>query len=118
MIRTLSPASSNTSCSSSEQPPSTHTRRLSFHALARRLSDSKKSLLDNLPHHQQHITRFRNRAKSFLSSSLLDHLSDIHRSSSERRNSSTAVYKSSSSNLFKLYLQKYLNRTNFLYLDH
>lgn len=96
MIGALSTTSPNTSCSSNEHQPSpsppNHTRRSTLHAIATRLSDSKKSLLEQIPHHQRQLTRFRKRAKSFLSSTLVDHLSDISSISSDRRNSSTGVY--------------------------
>jgi hypothetical protein len=95
MIRTLSTTSSNTSCSSNEHPlsppPTSRTRRFTLHSLATRLSDSKKNLLEQIPHHQQQLTRIRKRAKVFLSSSISDQLEDINSSSSNRRNSSAGV---------------------------
>jgi hypothetical protein len=102
MIGTLSTASSNSSCSSNEHqsslsplPPSTNrSRRFTFNSIATRLSDSKKNFLEQIPHHQQQLTRFRKRAGSFLSSTLTDHLSDIQSPLSERRSSAAGVYKS------------------------
>jgi hypothetical protein len=96
MIGTLSTTSSISSCSSDEhQPPSpsSRPRRSTFHSIARRLSDSKKNFLEQIPHHQQRLTHFRKRAKSFLSSTLIDHLADVHPSSSDKRNSCSGVYK-------------------------
>ena len=96
MLRTLSTTSSNTSCSSNEHqspPPETsRTRRFTLHSLAARLSDSKKNFLEQIPHHQQQLTRFRKRAKTFLSSTLTNSLEDIDLSSSTRRNSSAGVH--------------------------
>jgi len=117
MIRTLSPASSNTSCSSNEHrppSPSTRPRRFTLNSIATRLSDSKKNFLEQIPHHQQQLTSFRKRARSFLSSSLIDHLSEFNSSSSsDRRNSSTGVYKSRINFIFsKLYKKK----TNKLFI--
>jgi len=94
MIRTFSTASSNTSCSSIEHPspsPSSNTHRFTLHSLVARLSDSKNNLLEQIPHQQQRLTRFKKRAKSFLSSSLTDHLADENLSSSNRRNSAAGV---------------------------
>jgi hypothetical protein len=94
MIRTLSTASSDTSCSSTDhQSPSSHTRRFTLHSIATRFSDSKKHFFDHIPHQQQ-LTRFRKRAKNFLSTTLIDQLTDTHLSKPDRRNSSSTVYKS------------------------
>jgi hypothetical protein len=109
MIRTLSTASSNTSSSSNEQQPpspSSRPRRFTLHSIATRISDSKKNFLEQIPHHQQQLTRFRKRAKSFLSSTLIDHLTDVHLSSSDRRNSTTGVYKSQNKNFLNFTKQK------------
>lgn len=96
MIGTLSTTSSNSSCSSNEHQsppsPSTRPRRFTLHSIATRLSDSKKNFLEQIPHHQQQLTRFRKRAKSFLSTTLIDHLSDVHTSMSDRRNSTAGVF--------------------------
>ena len=83
MIRTLSKALSNTSCNSTDT--SSSSRRSTLDSLARRLSDSKKGFLDQIPHHQEQLIRLRERAKSLLPSSLIDQL-DI-----EKRNSSIEV---------------------------
>ncbi|CAM4817426.1 unnamed protein product [Rotaria magnacalcarata] len=94
MIRTLSTASTNTSCSSDEQqipPSSSRTRRFTLHSLATRLSDSKKTFLEQIPHHQQHITRFRKRARSFLASALVEHPTDIKTSPSNERSSAPGI---------------------------
>jgi hypothetical protein len=96
MLRTLSTTSSNTSCSSNEHqsppPESSRIRRFTLHSLVERLSDSKKNFLEQIPHHQQQLTRFRKRAKSFLSSTLTDQIEDIDSSPSTRRNSSAGVH--------------------------
>lgn len=67
MIRTLSKAFSN----SSSSPPSSpsQTRRFTFHSLATRLSESKKVLLEQIPHHQQQFKRLGKRTKNLLTSS-------------------------------------------------
>jgi hypothetical protein len=85
MIRTLSKALSNSTCSSKESSPPSHSRRTTFHSLARRLSDSKKSFLDQIPYHQEQLTRLRKRAGSLLSSSFLDQYE------CDKRNSSIGV---------------------------
>lgn len=72
MIRTLSKALSNTSCSSTESSPPLQSRRFTFDSIARRLSDSKKGFLDQIPHHQEQLIRLRKRAKSLLTSSFFD----------------------------------------------
>jgi hypothetical protein len=72
MIHPLSKTLSNNSSSSTESSPSSPSRRLTLHSLARRLSDSKKSFFDQIPHHQQQLIRLRKRAKSVLSSSFID----------------------------------------------
>ncbi len=87
MIRTLSKALSNTSCSSTESSPPPHSRRFTLHSLARRLSDSKKGFLDQIPHHQEQFTRLRKRAKSVLSSPFTDQLEF------EKGNSSSGVWE-------------------------
>ena len=98
MIRTLSTASSNASSSSAEHAPglaASRSRRFTLNSLATRLSDSKRNLLEQIPHHQQQLTRFRKRAKSFLSSTLnepFDGDDDDDLPSTDRRNSSTGVY--------------------------
>jgi hypothetical protein len=118
MIGTLSTTPSNSSCSSNEHhppSPSTRPRRFTLHSIASRLSDSKKNFLEQIPHHQQQLTRFRKRAKSFLSSTLIDHLSDIH-SSSERRNSTSGVYRSTLIPPDQRRKKNYLEK--FIYLDH
>ncbi|CAF3754411.1 unnamed protein product [Rotaria socialis] len=94
MIRTVPTASTNTSCSSDEQQTphsSSRTRRFTLHSLATRLSDSKKTFLEQIPHHQQHITRFRKRARSFLASALVEHPTDIKTSPSKERNSAPGI---------------------------
>lgn len=91
MIRTLSTTSSNTSCSSNEHPSSNQSRRSTLHSIARRLSDSKKNLLEHMPQHQEQFTRFRKRAKSFFATNLFEHLSELQQSTSQRRNSTTSV---------------------------
>lgn len=68
MIRTLSKALSNTSSSSPPSSPS-QTRRFTFHSLATRLSESKKVLLEQIPHHQQQFKRLGKRTKNLLTSS-------------------------------------------------
>jgi hypothetical protein len=82
MIRTLTKALSD---SPPESSSPTHTRRSTFHSLARRLSDSKKGFLNQIPHHQQQLTRLRKRAGSLLSSSFFD------QNESNKRNSSYGV---------------------------
>lgn len=72
MIRTLSKALSNTSCSSTESSPPLHSRRFTLDSLARRLSDSKKGFLDQIPFHQEQLLRLRKRAKSLLPSSFTE----------------------------------------------
>ena len=69
MIRTLSKAFSS---SPPESSSPTHSRRSTFHSLARRLSESKKGFLEQIPHHQEQLTRLRKRAGSLLSSSFFD----------------------------------------------
>jgi hypothetical protein len=97
MIRTLSTASTSTSCSPNEHSPppssSTRARRFTLHSLATRLSDSKKTFLDQIPQHQQQLTRLRKRAKSFLSSTLIDQISVNQSPRSDRRNSANTVYR-------------------------
>jgi hypothetical protein len=85
MIRTLSKALSNTSASSTESSPPLRSRRFTLHSLATRISDSKKVFLDQIPHHQQQLTRLRKRARSLLPSPFADPLPF------ERRNSSARV---------------------------
>lgn len=95
MIRTLSTNATNTSCSSNEQQTSlsSRPRRFTLHALATRLSDSKKTLLEQIPNHQHHLTRFKKRARSLLASALIDQSKDIKSSSSNERNSTPGVHK-------------------------
>lgn len=71
MINTLSKALSNTSYCSTESLQA-RSRRSTFDSLATRLSDSKKVFLDQIPLHQQKLTRLRKRAKSLLSSPFTD----------------------------------------------
>lgn len=88
MIGTLSKVLSTTSSSSTAStPPGSPLppRRSTFHTLASRLSDSKKEFLEQLPHHQQQLSRLKKRAKSLLSSSVIDQLAF------DRRNTSTGV---------------------------
>ena len=66
MIRTLSKALSNGS--SQESSPPSHSRRSTFHSLARRLSESKKTFLEQIPHHQEQLIRLRKRTKSLFTS--------------------------------------------------
>ena len=80
MIRTLSKALSNASSSPPSSP--THSRRFTFHALAHRLSESKKSFLEQIPHHQQQFKRLGKRTKNLLTSSV-----DVD----ERRSSSSSL---------------------------
>jgi TolA-binding protein len=88
MIRTLSKALSNTSSSSTESsPPQSNSRRFTFDSFARRLSDSKKGFLEQIPRHQQQLTRLRKRARSLLPSSLINQLEF------DKRNSSDGVCK-------------------------
>jgi len=122
MIRTLSTASSNSSCSSNEHQsasrpplPSNRQRRFSLHSLARRLSDSKKNFLEQIPHHQQQLTRFGKRATGFLSSTLVDPLSEIHSAPSERRNSTAGVHISTR---ILRNSRRRISRHKFLHLDH
>ena len=86
-IRTLSKALSNTSSSSTDlSPPSPRALTYSkIHALAARLSDSKKVLLDTIPHQRQKLVRLQTRAKSLLSSPVLD------RSPFQRQNTTDEV---------------------------
>ncbi|CAF2721880.1 unnamed protein product [Rotaria sp. Silwood2] len=95
MIRTLSKALSNASSSSTESSPSSPTRshRPTLHLLATRLSDSKKILLDQIPHHQQKLTRLRKRAKSLLSSSFTDQFSFDRQNSSDGIISVDEIYR-------------------------
>ncbi|CAF3008704.1 unnamed protein product [Rotaria socialis] len=74
MIRTLSKTLSDTSYPSTESLP-TRSRRPTLDLLVSRLSDSKKHFLDQIPHHQQKLTKLRKRAKSLLSSSFTDQCS-------------------------------------------
>lgn len=67
MIRTLSKALSNGS--SRDSSPPSHSRRLTFHSLAHRLSESKKTFLEQIPHHQEQFIRLRKRTKSLFTSS-------------------------------------------------
>jgi hypothetical protein len=87
MNRTLSKALSNSPCNSTESSPPSRSRRFTLHSLASRISDSKKVFLDQIPHHQQQLTRLRKRAKSLLSSSFIDQFTF------EKRTSSTEVWK-------------------------
>ncbi|CAF4708086.1 unnamed protein product [Rotaria sp. Silwood1] len=94
MIRTLSTATANSSCTSNEPkipPSSTRTRRFTLHSLATRLSDSKKNFLEQIPHHQQQLTRFRKRARSFLTSTLNEHSTHSRSFSSDERHSSPGI---------------------------
>ncbi|CAF0847248.1 unnamed protein product [Rotaria sordida] len=98
MIRALSTTTSNTSCTSSNESQisspsssSSRTRRFTLHSLATRLSDSKKNFLEQIPHHQQQLTRFRKRARSFLISTLNDHSTHIRSSSSDGRHSTPGI---------------------------
>ncbi|CAF1334547.1 unnamed protein product [Rotaria sp. Silwood1] len=95
MIRTLSKALSNTSSSSTESSPSSPTRshRPTLHLLATHLSDSKKVLLDQIPHHQQKLTRLRKRAKSLLSSSFIDQFSFDRQNSTDGIISVDEIYR-------------------------
>ena len=70
MIRTLSKVLSNTS--SPESSPQLQSRRFTFDSLTRRLSDSKKGFLDQIPRHQEQLIRLRKRAKSLLPSPFSD----------------------------------------------
>ncbi|CAF0744656.1 unnamed protein product [Adineta steineri] len=95
MIRALSTASSNISCSFDEHPSpspspssSSETHRFTLHSLVSRLSDSKNNLLEQIPHHQRRLTRLKKRTKSFLSSTLNDRIIIRHSSSCDRQNSS------------------------------
>ncbi len=88
MIHSLSKVLSNNSCSSNNSSPSTsplHSRRSTFDTIARRLSDSKKGFLDQIPHHQRQLSCLRKRARSLLPSSVIDQLTW------DRRNTSTGV---------------------------
>jgi len=85
MIRTLSKALSINSSSSTESSPPSNSRRFTLHSLARRLSDSKKGFLEQIPQHQEQLTRLRKRAKSLLPSLFIDELEF------DRQNSSTRV---------------------------
>lgn len=84
MIRTLSKALSNASSSPPSSP--THSRRFTFHALAHRLSESKKSFLEQIPHHQQQFKRLGKRTKNLLTSSV-----DVDERRSSSSSSSLAV---------------------------
>ena len=105
MIRTLSTTLSNISLTSNESAislPSSRTRRFTLHSLATRLSDSKNTFLEQIPHPQQQLSRFRRRAKSFISSTLLDHPRDINLSSSNEQIVSPGVYKSRKKKVSKI----------------
>lgn len=95
MIGTLSNALATTCSLSNERSvlsPISPTRRFTFNSLATRLSDSKKQLLNQIPRHQQQLTRFRKRAKSFLSSTFHETTLDEDSPSSNRPHSSPEVY--------------------------
>lgn len=74
MIATSSQPLSNTPYTSNESLPS-RSRRPTLESLASLLTDSTKQLLDQIPHHQQKLVRFRKRAKSLLATSLVDQFS-------------------------------------------
>lgn len=95
MIRTLSARARSTRCSSNERELSSpsFSRRSTLHALATRLSDSKRSILEQIPQHQQHLSSFRKRAKSFLTAALVDNPLGFPSPTSKERNSVPGVYK-------------------------
>jgi len=84
MIRTLSKALSINLFSSTEFSPPSNSRRFTLHSLARSLSDSKKVFLEQIPQHQQQLTRLRKRARSLLPSVFIDELEFNRQNSSAR----------------------------------
>ncbi|CAF0941689.1 unnamed protein product [Adineta ricciae] len=94
MIRTYSTASSSTSYSSNEHHSPTsplHTSRFTLQSFVTRLSDSKNNLMEQIPSQQRRLTRFKKRARSFLSSTFNDYSFERRSASCDRRKSSEGI---------------------------